>query len=119
MVGVFAFFLACLPGGPTLAQIQPSGEFLEMCLGEGAFAGDRQDKAEGVCWGFIAAIGEVMVAGNPVSGIVACPPMGERTVMRGDIIRIAKGHLRYRVKDPNLPASVAIAQALAIAFPCE
>ena len=45
--------------------------------------------------------------------------MGQDAALRGDMIRIVKGHLQYRVEDPQLPAYVAVAQALAKAYPCD
>ena len=71
---VFLFWPADV--SPAMAQSQSAGELHEMCAGSGPFAGERKEKAEGVCWGFIAAIGEVLVSGHSLAGIAVCPPWG-------------------------------------------
>ncbi len=101
------------------AQIQPVGELRDMCFGDGVFQGDLKEKAEGLCWGFIAAVGEILLTGNTVSGFAACPPLGDGMAERGEIIRLVKDYLDSYRDDPQIPGSVAIAQGLAEAFPCE
>ncbi len=117
LVTVVAAFT--LMGNVAQADLESASRLKDMCFGSGKFAGKLKEVAEGVCWGYITGVADVVVAGTSVAGITACAPQGPEGISRGRIIEIAKSYLDRNRERLRLPAYALIAEALRDAFPCE
>ena len=118
--GVLFLALAVYPAGKAAAQNQDATELRDMCLSQGLFeAAEMKEKAEGVCWGFIAGLADVMATGTDVAGFVACPQFGSNVLQRGRVIEIVTSYLRENADKLDLPAYVVVAQVIADASPCD
>ncbi len=101
------------------ADLESGRDMSDMCFGTGKFAGELKEVAEGVCWGFITGIGNVMVSGHEVARQQACAPeTGPGSASRGEMIEIVKSYLQANENKLSVPAFVLVAEALAEAFPC-
>ncbi|MEM7173565.1 MAG: Rap1a/Tai family immunity protein [Pseudomonadota bacterium] len=103
------------------ADIESGQDIHDMCFGAGTFADDLKEVAEGVCWGFITGIGNVMISGHEVAGQNACAEGvgGPGGVSRGDMISTVKDYFAANQDRLGRPAFVLVAEALGEAFPCE
>ena len=115
-----AVTLCFLSFGPAEAQYQGSGELYEMCFGEGRFSEEKlKATAEGVCWGIIVGIGDILVSGQEVAGFRVCVTNQKAGQSRGLIIDTVKEYLMAHPDKADLPAYALIAEALQEAYPCE
>ena len=120
LAGVLLLAMAVYSAGRAAAQNQDATELRDMCLGQGIFeAAEMKEKAEGVCWGFIAGLADVMATGTEVAGFVACPQFGSDVLQRGRVIEIVTSYLRENGDKLDLPAYVVVAQVIAASSPCD
>jgi hypothetical protein len=91
-----------------------------MCFGEGRFSEEKlKPTAEGVCWGIIVGIGDILVSGQEVSGFRVCATNQKVGQNRGVVIGIVKKYLKAHPDKADLPAYALVAEALQEAYPCE
>ena len=118
--GLSILVFALYPADKASAQNQDAMELRDMCLAQGLFeAPEMKEKAEGVCWGFIAGLADVMAIGTDVAGFVACPQFGSDVLQRGRVIEIVTTYLRENADKLDLPAYVVVARVIAEASPCD
>ena len=106
-----------LVGSAARAELESGSQLKDMCFGDGRFAGDLKEVVEGIRWGYITGVADVVVAGNTVAGISVCAPAGPDGVDRGQIIEAAKLYLDDHRERLQAPAYVLVAEALREAFP--
>lgn len=118
------FFIGIAMGilsfGPAEAQYQGGSELYEMCFGEGRFSEEKlRPTAEGVCWGIIVGIGDILVSGQEVAGFRVCALDQKAGQNRGVVIDTVKNYLKAHRDKADLPAYALVAEALQEAYPCE
>ena len=91
-----------------------------MCFAEGRFSEEElKATAQGVCWGLIVGVGDVLVSGQAVAGFQVCATDQNAGINRSVVIDTVKNYLKSHRDKGNLPAYVLVAEALQEAFPCE
>lgn len=98
---------------PAVAErytlVEEAGDLYKLCE-------SNNDGNKAVCFAFVAGVFEVAV-NNPIDGIRSCVPLRSNT----NVLAAQKLTLKWMAAHPEKemePASRAIAEALAEAFPC-
>jgi len=100
-----------VPSGVAAADRYPAvelaGQLYDLCR-------RSDDGSKSVCFGFIGGVFEV-AANNPIDGITSCVPFPTNALKAQ---RLTLKWISTHPKKEFEPASTAIAEALADAFPC-
>jgi hypothetical protein len=102
------FAIALTAAGPGWADFQDGTGLLERCREAPGFG-------HGYCFGYVAAISDVMRRGEPMAGHRACIPP---SVTQGQVVEVSIRWLEANPQHRDYVARSLIAAALSETFPC-
>jgi len=108
LIRFVAVVIALMVAGPASADFQDGNSLLERCREAPGFG-------RGYCFGFVAAVSDVMRRGVSVAGHRACVPSN---VTQGQVVSATVQWLEANPDHRDYVAQSLVAAALSEAFPC-